>query len=81
MGDFVTTQVLDEEGTGSPENGPDMNISGFSGERGLTPGVFSRSQRIFMPSPCPPTNLSKSSKGMATFSLLPVERSMFSNTP
>src|SRR5512138_3282512 len=81
MGDFVTTHVLDDEGTGSPENGPGMKISGFSGERGSTPGFFRRSQRIFMPSPCPPTNLSRSSGGTATFSLLPVERSMFRITP
>ena len=77
MGDLVTTQVLDEEGTGNPENGPGMNMSGFSGESGSTPGFFSRSQRIFIPSPCPPTNLSRSSGGTATFSIFPLERSIF----
>ena len=66
MGDFVTTQVLDAAGTGKPENGPGMKMSGFSGESGSTPGFFSRSQRIFIPRPRPPTNLSRSSDARAT---------------
>ena len=62
QGDLVTTHVREADGIENPEKGPGINIRGFSGDKGSTPGLFSRSQRIFIPRPLPPINFSISSE-------------------